>query len=255
MNANTGCSSIYRLCGTGALFLALAVGAARPTAAQYDPSAQFSPVINPNGVWSYGYENVPLGSPFALLTLPLPVPSIPGPTIDSWQTPSFGTLGVYDNGTPVPQLVSTASDNAIYDPGMLAMHPGPNDQFALVQFTAPTLGLYTISGTFEGIDTAWITSSVYLLFNNIPLVSGIVTGFGPGFEVPLSVGPILLNPGQTLAYAVGGGPFHDTTALIDANVQFAAVSSVPEPSSFVLLGFACIAASAWGWKRRTRSGS
>jgi len=248
MSANTECSSKYRHCGAVALFLALVVGAARPAVAQYDPSAAFSPTSNPNGVWTYGYESVPIMSPFNLLTIPTPVPSLPGPTIDSWQTPFFGTLGVFDNGTPLVQTVATGSDNAIYQPGMLAMHPGPNDQFAMVQFSAPSPGFYTIQGTFEGIDTSMLSTDVYLLHNNVIVINGVVP---PAYlaQVALSSLPIFLNVGDTLTYAVGGGPFHDTTALIDAQVS--AASSIPEPSSFVLLAIACAGLAAWGWRRRT----
>jgi hypothetical protein len=251
MNPNTGCSSMYRCCGGVALFLALVVGAARPAVAQYDPSAQFSPTLNPNGVWTYGYENVPIMSPFNLLPVPTPVPSLPGPTIDSWQA-GFGLLGVYDNGTAVAQTVVAGSDNAIYQPGMLAMHPGPNDQIAMVQFSAPSPGFYTISGTFEGIDTSMLGSEVYLLYNNVVKKSGVVPAFY-GAQDTLSFGPIFLNVGDTLAYAVGPGslpPFQDTTALIDAQVS-AASSMIPEPSSFVLLAIACVALAAWGWRRGT----
>ncbi len=224
------------------------VGAARPAVAQYNPVTQFSPINNPNGVWTYGFENVPIGSPFNLLTVPTPVPSAPGPFINSWETPTFGTLGVLDNGTPVAQLVNTGTDTAIYQPGMLALHPGPNDQLAVVQFTAPTNGFYTIQGTFEGIDTSMLSTNVYLLLNNVPIVSGVVP---PAYlaQIPLSSPSILLAAGDTLAYAVGGGPFHDTTALIDAQVS--AASSIPEPSSLVLLAIACVGLVAWGWRRRT----
>jgi hypothetical protein len=231
------------------LFLALVVGAANSAWAQYDPSAQFSPINNPNGVWSYGFESVPLGTPFKLLPLPLPVATLPGPAIDSWQSPAFGELGVLHNPTAAAQTVATVSDNAIYDPGMLAMHPGPNDEFGMVQFTAPVNGFYTIQGVFEGIDTAWITSDVHLLWNNVVVANGNVLLPGPAGEVPLSAGPFLLNVGDTLAYAVGGGPFHDTTALIAAHVD---AVSAPEPSYLALFGFAIIGLVARGWRRRKR---
>ncbi|MGO9462688.1 MAG: hypothetical protein ACLQIB_47215 [Isosphaeraceae bacterium] len=248
MSTNSGFTSKFRQCGAVALFLALVVGAARPAAAQYDPSTAFSPTSNPNGVWSYGFENVPVGSPFNLLTVPTPVPASPGPFISSWQTPTFGTLGVLDNGLPVPQTVNTGVDFAIYQPGMLAMHPGPNDQLAIVQFTAPANGFYTIQGTFEAIDTSMVSTSVYLLFNNVTIASGVVP---PAYlaQVPLSSPSLFLAAGDTLAYAVGGGPFHDTTALINAEVSPAS-SIIPEPSSFVLLAIACVALAAWGWRRQ-----
>jgi len=233
-----------------AILLGLVVGTARLASAQYDPSLQFSPVLNPNGVWSYGFESVPLGSPFNLLTVPVPVPAVPGPTIDSWQDPAFGAIGVFHNGTTMPQTVTTVgSEISLFNPGVLAMNTGPNDQFALVQFTAPANGIYTIQGTFEGIDTAGTVSSVYLLENNVPLITGSVVGFGPGSDVPLASGPILLGAGQTLAYAVGGGPFNSMTALL--NAQVAAVS-VPEPSAYALLGLALLPLAVRGGLARKR---
>ncbi len=234
--------------GAIAMLLGLLVGTARVASAQYDPSLMFSPTLNPNGVWSYGYESVPISSPFNLLTLPLPVPALPGPTIDSWQDPAFGAIGVFHNGTAVPQTVTTVgSEISQFDPGMLAMNAGPNDQFAVVQFTAPVNGIYTFQGVFQGIDTAGTTSSVWLLENNLVVATGNIIPFGP--PVPLSAGPILLAAGQTLAYAVGGGPFNSMTALIDAQVSAVAV---PEPSAYALLGLALVALAARGGLVRKR---
>jgi hypothetical protein len=82
---------------------------------------------------------------------------------------------------------------------------------------------------------------VYLLHNNVVVATGNVLGFGPGSDVPLASGPFLLNFGDTLAYAVGGGPFNSMTALI--NAQVAAVAA-PEPSSCALLGFALLPLAA-----------
>src|SRR5208282_3762942 len=133
------------------------------------------------------------------------VPAVPGPTIDSWQSPAFGAVGVFHNGTAVPQTVTTVgSEISLFNPGMLAMNAGPNDEYGMVEFTAPANGYYTIQGTFEGIDTAGTVSSVYLLENNVVKATGSVIGFGPGSDVPLSSVPFLLNAGDTLAYAVGG---------------------------------------------------
>jgi hypothetical protein len=226
-----------------AVLMGLVVGTARLASAQYDPSLAFSPTSNPNGVWSYGFESVPLGSTFNLLTLPAPVPALPGPVIDSWQSAPLGNfLGVFYNETPAVQTVTTSgTEISQFDPGMLAMNAGPNDEFAIVQFTAPTNGFYTIQGTFEGIDTLGTASSVFLLWNNAVITNGNVLGFGPGSDLPLSSFPILLNAGDTLAYAVGGGSLNSMTALIDAQVSAAAV---PEPSPCALLGLALVTLAA-----------
>jgi len=219
-----------------AALVALVFGTARLASAQYDPVAQFSPVANPNGVWSYGWESVPLGSPFNLFPgAAVPVPATPGPFIEAWQSPAFGELGIYYNQTAASQLVTIGSEISQFDPGMLAMNTGPNDEYGIVLFTAPVNGIYTIGGTFEGIDTTGTASSVYLLANNVVVATGNVLGFGPGSDVTLASGPILLGAGQTLAYAVGGLPLNSMTALMDAQV---AAVAVPEPSVYALLGLA-----------------
>ncbi len=120
---------------------------------------------------------------------------------------------------------------------MLAMNAGPNDEYAMVQFTAPVNGIYTFQGVFQGIDTVGTVSSVYLLENNVVLASGSVLGFGPGSDVPLSSGPLLLSAGDTLTYAVGGLTGNSMTALIDAQVS---ASAIPEPSVYALLGLALV---------------
>jgi hypothetical protein len=211
----------------------------------------FSPTINPNGVWSYGFETVPLGSPFNLLPAPVPIPSSPGPAIDSWQSASLGNfLGVFHNGTAAIQTVTTSgTEISQFDPGMLAMNAGPNDEYAMVQFTAPVNGIYTFHGVFEGIDTATTVSSVYLLENNLVIASGSVVGFGPGSDVPLGSGPLLLSAGDTLAYAVGGLTANSMTALIGAEV---AAAAVPEPSSYALLGLALVPLAVRGGFVRRR---
>ena len=115
--------------------LATVVGSAWPASAQIDPAAQFSPVANPNslptGTWSYGYENVPLPNTFNLLTVP-----VPGP-LSSWQAPAFGEVAVYDNATAVNQPFITAIDGAVYAAGEIGMHPGPNDQYAIIPVHGP----------------------------------------------------------------------------------------------------------------------
>jgi len=220
-----------------AILLGLALNSAASVFAQYDPSAQFSSVSNPDGVWSYGTESVPLGSPFSLLPINLTLAASPLP-IDAWEAPAVGELGVFDNGTPLTETMSDLTDNAIYQSGMLAMHPGPNGEYAIVQFTAPANGIYTFQGVFEGIDTSGTTTDVHLLVNNAVVASGNAVGYGPTSDVPLSFGPVLLNLGQTLAYAVGdggNGSAFDTTALINAQVE---ATAVPEPSSFGLFALA-----------------
>src|ERR1035437_1314392 len=220
--------------GAVAVLLGLVVGTARLASAQYDPLVQFSPSSNPNGLWSYGFISLPLGSPFNLLTLP----TIVGTGVNAWVSPSFGGIGVLYNGTATIQTVTDPEDNAIYQPGMLAMHPGPNNEYAIVQFTVPTSGIYTFQGWFEGIDTSGTTTDVHLLVNNVDAAGNSVIGYGTSSERWVAFGPRFYNAGDTLAYAVGSGangPAFDTTALI-----YAQILAVPEPSPYALLGLALV---------------
>lgn len=232
---------------TAALLLLGTIGIA---SAQFNPTSQFSSLSNPNGVWSYGFEDVPLFSPFTLFPASVPVPSGPGPNIVAWEAPAFAPTGVYFDSTAVAQTVNINGEVSLFQSGELAMNTGPNDQFALIQFTAPANGLYQINGTFEGIDTAGTVSSVYLLENNTTiLASAAVTGFGPGSDQTLATPPILLAAGQTLAYAVGGNPSDSMTALFNAQISAVAV---PEPSSYALLALALAAFAVRGWSIRRR---
>ena len=226
-----------RRTGAIAMVLGLALGVAWLAPAQFDPSAQFSPVLNPNGVWTYGFETVPLGSPFNLLAASVPIPSAPGPFIDSWQSPPLGNfMGVFHNGTAATQTVTTSgTEISQFAPGMLAMNAGPNDEYPIVRFGVPAAGIYAIQGTFQGIDTAGTVSSVFLLKNNVVIASGSVVGFGPISDVTLSSGPFALGVGDTLAYAVGGLTGNSMTALISAQV-----AAVPEPPSLAILGLALL---------------
>ncbi len=130
------------------------------------------------------------------------------------------------------------------------MHPGPNDQYAIIQFTAPANGQYDIHGTFEGLDSSNLTNTqVDLLWDNNVVSSANVVGDGPLSDETLTFGPVFLNAGDTLAYAVGGNPVWGSTGLVPGSASVNAVA-VPEPSSLVLLGLAIMSFAAYRLRRR-----
>jgi PEP-CTERM motif len=103
----------------------------------------------------------------------------------------------------------------------------------------------------QGRVAADTNTFVSLLKNNIPVASGNVLGFGPPSDVPLSVGPVFLNAGDTLAYASGGNPINGSTGLLNASVD----AAVPEPGTFVLCGLGLIGLLASAVRRKRTKNS
>jgi hypothetical protein len=209
-------------------------------ASSFDAATDFSLLGNPNGAWSYGYSTL-LGGTFTLDTFSSTT-TVGNGNFSSWQGNEVcGFCGpeayplVFKNTASTTQTAFTV--NLL--PGELALHPAgfpgtPNNEFAIVRFTAPTAGLFTIASTFEGRDTNGTTTDVHVLLNNVALFNGEVTGFGAPSDQSFSA-PLPLLVGDTLDFVVGlgtdGSFFSDSTGL-SATVS----SAVPEPASLILLG-------------------
>jgi len=97
---------------------------------------------NPSGPWSYGYTPT-LNGVFNTFTdfYAAPAPGAFGHEA-AWREESVDTyLGLYKTSSP----------------GLLLSHPGTAGQFAVLRFTAPSAGDYTVSSAFSGIDAATTT--------------------------------------------------------------------------------------------------
>ena len=204
----------------------IALGLAIPSLARadFDAAADFSPSSNPNGVWSYG-QAATLGGPFALYTSH-------GNTsgIDYWGVGSvFSDPVVWHNGTSQPISLSTI----VFQPGQLAFHPGPQDQFSVVRFTSPVASSFALTSSFIGIDVGGTTTDVHVLLNGVSLFNGLINGYG---STTAYGSTITLAAGDTLDFEVGyganGNYFNDATG-ISAHLS---PQSVPEPGSIALLG-------------------
>lgn len=195
---------------------ALALGAATSAAAQvtsWDAAGDFSGVTNPNGAWSYGWS-VGRGLGFNLDAVPTNVKGI-----DVWNySGTQAEPDVFHNGTS--NIIDPAGTNPI-PAGGLAFHPGPMGQNAIVRWTAPSTGSYSIDATFTGRDDArGTTTDVAVLSNEITLWSGEVMGYLA--TQSYAAGPVNLNAGDTIDFTVGFGTdlsyAYDTTGL-SANVS------------------------------------
>lgn len=199
----------------------------------YDAVRDFSVSSNAgvNGVWSYGQGT---GSSFSLL----PFSSEKTFGIDgllSWS----GTNPAFNLFYPIIAANATGSsipvgEIPVFPTDLLFLHPantGVNEE-ATVRWTAPTSGIFELTGLFQGLQkqgSAVPTTDVKVLLNGSEnLFAGNINSFAQPIAFSLTK---RLQAGDILDFAVGDGGnnfFVDGTGF---NVQ---ISAVPEPSTMLL---------------------
>jgi RHS repeat-associated protein len=168
----------------------------------------FSGGHNPNGSWSYGYKTTATSAftPFSSNA------NLFGGGLDSWS-----------QGYCCPMITRNATGTTYTYPGapsvvqpadVLNLHPGPSGEKSVVRWTAQTAGTYTISGRFQGIDTAGTTTDVTIQQNGTAVYSNNINGYGNQVTFSLSV---TVNVGDTIDFQVGYGSnntyYSDSTGL------------------------------------------
>lgn len=205
------------------VFAALAIAPVANAAVIYDAAGDFSSSSNPNGVWSYG-QSTTLGGSFSTMA------AGGCGTLSGWS--AFGS-GAPGQPAFVLSGIGNCGGGMLSSATLLNMHPGDNGQNAIVRWTSPASGNYTLTGLFIGLDPVPTTTDVHVLLNGVSQFDGVVNTFG-GTPVSFSLGGALAA-GDTLDFAVGYGPnghfFSDSTGF-NATINF---SAVPEPSSIYLL--------------------
>ena len=227
----------------GLLLLLLMFGtSSRVTAQTYNAAADFSIASNPNGVWSYGTTGTTLTGPLTLFTnVKIGIGGIP--TWNGWE----GTQTAFTDNYPLVGKNFSATNGAASDivllPGQLALHPAPNDAFAVTRFTAPATASYQLNALFEGREfqggTPATNTDVHILVNGGAIYTGAVVGFGPSSDQAFAT-LLSLNTGDRVDFSVGYGS--DSTFLGDTTALAATISTVPEPSTIVfgVFGLACM---------------
>jgi len=198
------------------------------SAVTFNAANDFSATNNPNGTWSYGYETT-LGGAFNLY--PNSGQRVPG--LDIWINNAIAISGdpvVFHNGTSSPITFGSVT----VQPGQLGFHPGPNGQYSIVRWTAPSTDSYSLATVFSGLDFVGPTSTdVHVLKNGTSLFNGEVTGFGSSSDVNFS-DTFTVAIGDTIDFAVGygtnGNYYYDSTGL-DAVITSTNTPDVPEPST------------------------
>jgi len=163
----------------------------------YDAAADFSPLQNADGAWSYGYR--PAGGAFTLFPSSA---NVFGAGTDSWTQPSISACCPFvtrnNTGGTLPY-----AGNVVQPTGMLNLHPGPSGERGVVRWTAPAAGTYVLSGSFQGISSSGTTSDVLIVHNGTTLFGANVNGFGA--TAPFAVTRYDVQAGDTVEFSVGVG--------------------------------------------------
>jgi hypothetical protein len=170
-----------------------------------DASEAFTKNQNPNGPWSYGWSTS-LGGGFT----PFTTGTVNNDDLEAWNASGLAALGIYRNAKD--RLLPVAN-RIFYQPGQLAMHPGPAGQVSVLRWTAPAAGSYDVTAAFRALDAQPATTDVHVLHNGVSKFDGTVNATMSG---PAYAGTLALQAGDTVDVAVGygnGSYNYDTTAV------------------------------------------
>ena len=171
---------------------------------------------NPSGVWSYGWKKT-LTDKFYLFTTPFTDP----PSRFGWCSASGYPL-IHHSTRTVPVIMKGGPNHVTFAPHTLAMHPGPNGEFAVLRFTAAADGGYKVSGQFYALDDndTGTTTDVWILKNNdkAGAFSGTIDYYGGSKSASFMSRDFTLKKEDTLDFQVGCGDnktyFYDSTGLV-----------------------------------------
>jgi archaellum component FlaG (FlaF/FlaG flagellin family) len=191
-------------------------GATSSAFAVYDAASDFAITSNPNGAWSYGWSTGLTSS-----MTPYTASSTIG-SLNFWQANIAG-----DGNPTVSKNTSSSTvqiSSVTWDPGQMVMHPGPNGEYSIVRFTAPTSQNYALSANFIGRDVI-TTTDVNVLVNGASVFSDSIFLFGDSSSFSNNY---FLNSGDTVDLRVG---FGSNSYLNDSTGANLTMTPVPEPAS------------------------
>jgi YD repeat-containing protein len=174
----------------------------------YDALADFSPLQNPDGAWTYGYR-----APGGAFTTHPSRANMWGAGTDSWSRTGSNGLFVTRNNTGSTYTYPNAP-SVVHPAGVLNLHPGPNGEKSVVRWTAAAAGTYVVAGYFKGLDTVGTTADVAVMHNGASLFGANVNGHGQTASFSVSR---VVAAGETVEFSVGvganGNYNYDSTGL------------------------------------------
>jgi hypothetical protein len=134
---------------------------------------------------------------------------------------------------------SITNANSVYQPGQLILQCGFSNEYAIVRWTAPFSGTFSISATFSGLSSLGDSADVHILLDDASIFDSNVIGT-PDPESYSGLQNVA--QGDTIDFVVGSGP--DKRPAEDNTSLSATIQSVPEPNTVLLtmgglLGLLC----------------
>jgi len=130
--------------------------------------------------------------------------------LDIWRTPNDVDPNVTRNSNKRP----LTGLGITWQPGQMALHPGPKGEYSVLRWTGPADGEYSVAAIFTGIAKE-ATTDVHVLHNGRSLHDGLINVADRGNESAYSRA-LTIAKDDTLDFVVGfGNGFYgaDTTAL------------------------------------------
>ena len=207
---------------------------------------------NPNGPWSYVTRTITSGTTLNLFTTQASIGAFEG-----WQDPNSQCCGALPN-VVVNTGAPTGSPDGTVATGEITMHPDGStagnfagEEKAVVRFTAPAAGQYSISALFEDVDDCCGQNSpspgvdVHVVVNGTSVFdAAIARETEPGLPASTSYSTpsVTLAAGDVVDFVVGtnGHLFGDNTRF-NATIEL-----IPEPASLALVAIGLLA----GGRRR-----
>ncbi|HUS34343.1 MAG TPA: hypothetical protein VM680_03225 [Verrucomicrobiae bacterium] len=174
----------------------------------FDARSDFSTTTNPNAGWTYGYR-ADLGSEFVPFDQ-----VVKRGAMDYWISGSGPDPGVGHNPTKLAQVLN----EIIFKSHQLAVHPGPNGEYAVVRWTAPAAGQFFTLANFVGEGGMSIVD-VHILKNGQSIFDDSING--PTKRASFS-SVLTAAAGDTLDFAVGRGAdsnYNSDTTGVDVQLR------------------------------------